>query len=103
MRWQMALANSLANVHRFSPFQLAPARNPKLPSVFNDKPPVMPSPTRSKILIDSLTALHKAREAYVASESPQKICWALNHNVRTNGDIKYVKGDSIYFKCVNKK
>ena len=64
--------NSLANVHGFSPFQLALGQNPKLTLVFNDKPPAMSSPTTSKILINNLTALHNAREAYVAIESSEK-------------------------------
>ena len=53
----------------------------------------MSSPTTSKIFIDNLTALHKAREAYVASKSSKKIRSALNHNVRASGDIKYITGD----------
>ena len=61
----------------------------------------MSSPTTKKILIDNLTALHKAREAYVASESSEKIHRALNHNVRTRGDIiKYITEDSVYFNRV---
>ena len=32
----------------------------------------MSSPTTSKILIENLAALHKAREAYVASESSEE-------------------------------
>ena len=99
----MNAKNSLANVHGFSPFQLALEQNPKIPSVFNDKPPTMSSPTTSKILIYNLTALHKAREAYVASKSSEKIHRALNHKVRTIGDTKYITGDSVYFKCVGER
>ena len=61
----------------------------------------MSSPTTSKILIDNLTAFHKAREASVASESSEKIRRALKHNLRTSADIKYVTGDSVYFKRVS--
>ena len=87
---------SLGNVHRFSQFQLALGQNPKLTSVFNYKPPAKSSPTTSTILIDNLTALLNAREANVASESSEKVCGALKHNIRTSGDIKYVTGDSGY-------
>ena len=102
LAWFVNAKNSLANVHGFSPFQLALGQNPKIPAV-NDKPTAMSSPTTSKILIDNLTALHKAREAYVASESSEKIRRALNHNVRTTGDIKYIKGDRLYFNKVNER
>ena len=46
INFQLALAwctntkNSLANVHGFSPFQLAIGQNPVLPSMSHDKPPV---------------------------------------------------------------
>ena len=71
LAWCVNANNSLANVRGFSPFQLALGQNPKLASVFNDKPSAMSSPT-SKILIDNLTALLKAREAYVESEKVQR-------------------------------
>ena len=69
---------------------------PKLPPVFNDKPPVMSSPTASKILMDNLTVPLKAREAYVASQSSEKIPSTLIHNARTSGNIKYTTDDSVY-------
>ena len=103
LAWCVNAKDSLANVHGFSPFQLALGQNPKIPLVFNDKPPAMSSPTTSKFFFFTLTALHKAREAYIASESSEKIHMALNHNVRTSGDTKYITGDSVYFKCVGER
>ena len=44
-----------------------------------------------------MNALHKARQAFVASESSEKIKRALRHNVRTSGDIKYFTGDKVYY------
>ena len=99
----MNTKSSSANVHGFSPFQLTLGENPKLPSLLNDKPPAIPSRTTSRILIDNLTTIQKAREAYVASESPEKIRRVLNRNVRTSGDIKYIKNDSVYFKRVSNR
>ena len=32
-----------------------------------------------------------------------KICRALRSNIRTNGDLKYVTVDSVYFKRVSEK
>ena len=57
----------------------------------------------NKILTDNLAALHKAREAFVSCENSEKIRRALNNNIRTSGDTKYVFGDSVYFKRVNDK
>ena len=38
LSWCVNVKNSLANVHGFSPFQLALSQNPKLPSVLHEKP-----------------------------------------------------------------
>ena len=95
LAWCMNAKNSLANVHGFSPFQIAFSQNPKLPSIFHDKPPALLPINTSKILPDNLLLLHKTRQAYIASESSEKICRALNHNVRTSGDIKYITLDSV--------
>ena len=64
--------NSFANVHGFSPFQLALGQNPKLPSTF-DKPPALTPSNTSKILTDNLVILHKAREAIISCENSEKI------------------------------
>ena len=101
--WCVNAKNYLANVHSFSPFQLALGQNPKLPSIYRDKPPALSPINRSKILTDNLLLLHKTRQAYIASESSEKIRRALNHNVRTSGDIKHITGDSVYFKRANER
>ena len=103
LAWCVNAKNSLANVHGFSPFQLALGQNPKLPSIFHDKPPALSPINTNKILTDNLLLLHRTRQAYIASESSEKICRALNHNVRTSGDIKYITGDSFYFKRANER
>ena len=56
-----------------------------------------------KSLLGNLTTLHKAREKYVAHESSEKIYRALNNNIRTSGNITYITGDSVYFKCVGEQ
>ena len=63
----------------------------------------MSSPTTSKMLIDNLTALQKTREVYAANGSSKKVCRALNHNVRTIEDIKYIIGDSVYFQRASER
>ena len=38
----------------------------------------------------NLETLHKAREAFIASENSEKLRIALSHNIQTSGDIKYL-------------
>ena len=101
LAWCINAKNSLANLHRFSPFQLALGQNPRLPSTFVDKLPALTPVATSKILADNLTALHKACKAFIQSESSEKLRRALNHNIRTSRDIKYLSGDSVFFRRAN--
>ena len=78
-------------------------QNPKLPSTFTDKPPANIQTNTNKILTDNLTALHRAREVFVANENSEKIRRALNHNVGNSGNVKYITIDSIYFKEANER
>ena len=101
LAWCINAKNSLANVHGFSPFQLVFRQNPNLPSTFSDKPPAYTPADTSNILVNNLSALHKARQAFIASENAEKIRRALSNNVRTSGDTKYVTGDKVYYKRIN--
>ena len=69
LAWCLAVKNLLANVHGFSLFQLVFGENPKLPSNFTNKPPALIQHDTSTILADNLTVLHKARQAFISSES----------------------------------
>ena len=57
----------------------------------------------SKIIIDNLKALHKARQAFTLNESLEKIWRALNNYKRTSGDTKYITRDNAHFKKINEK
>ena len=50
-----------------------------------------------------LTKLHRAREAFTASEVLEKICRVLNHNARNSENIKYTTRDNVYFKKANER
>ena len=65
LAWCLNAKNSLAKVHGFSPFHLVFGQNPKLPSTFTNKLPVLIQHDTSKILTDNLTALHNARQAFI--------------------------------------
>ena len=95
--------NSLHSVHGFSPYQLAIGRNPKLPFVLNEKVPALTRQPTSKIVSNNLDAIHKARESFISSENSEKIRRTLSRNIRSSGDVKYVTGDSVYYKCIDSK
>lgn len=96
--WCCNAKNSLQNVDGFSPFQLAIGCNPILPDVLRSDLPSLTNKPKSAIIAENLNALHKAREAFIQSENSEKIKRALSHPVRTSGDIKYINGDSVYYK-----
>ena len=98
LAWCINAKNSLASVHGFSPYQLSIGTNPCLPNVLNDKAPALTATPSSKVVAENLQAMHKAREAFVQSENSERIRRALRHNIRPSGDIKYVSGDSVYYK-----
>ena len=98
LAWCLNAKNSLYNVEGFSPFQLSVGCNPVLPNILNDNLPALSNRPSSEILKDNLNALHMAREAFIQSENSEKIRRALSHPVRTSGDIKYINGDSVYYK-----
>ena len=89
--WCLNAKNSPAKVHGFSPFQLVFGQNPKLPTTFANKPPALVQPDTSKILTDKATQ-HKGRQEFILSKSSEKILRALNINVQTSGDTKYITG-----------
>ena len=96
--WCINAKNSLHNVHGFSPYQLVFGRNPRLPGNLTNKLPALDDFTTASIIRENLNALHTARQAFLASESSEKLRRALRHNIRTSGDIKYVTGDKVYYK-----
>ena len=101
LSWWLNAKNSLANGHGFSPFQLVFGQNPKLPSIFNDKPPAFTPSDTNQVLNDNLIALHEAKEAFISSENSEKIRSALSTNVRTSEDAKFITGNKVYYKRAN--
>ena len=101
LAWAINAKNSLSNIHGFLPYQLSIGTNPKLPSLHLSKAPAITSPPTHKTIIKNVEALHKAREAFIASENSEKLRRALSYNITTSGDIKYFTGDSVYFKRLN--
>ena len=95
--WVIHAKNSLANVHGFSPYQIAIGYTPNLPGVLNDRLPALESSTNRTIL-DNLNAIASARKAFIQTESCDRIRRALAHNVRRSSANKFFSGDLVYYK-----
>ena len=96
--WAIAAKNALKNEHGFSPNQLVFGKNPNFPVVEENRPPAMEGRSSSKIVMDNINALHSARQAFIKSESCEKLRRALRHNVRPSTGIRYITGDQVYDK-----
>ncbi len=97
--WALNAKNSLQNVAGFSPFQLVLGKNPQLPSTLTDDLPALTAQSNmSDLMRENLNVIHAAREAFIACENDEKIRRALNSNVRTTGETKYVTGDTVLYK-----
>ena len=56
----------------FPPYQQAISKNPKLPSVLNEKAPALTRQPISKIVSNNLDAIHKTREVFISSENSER-------------------------------
>ena len=73
-------------------------KNPNFPNVESNKLPALEGVTCSKIVAENLSAMHDARQAFIKSESDEKLGRALQHQVRTSSEVKYVTEDKVYYK-----
>ena len=101
--WVINAKISLTNIHAFSPYQPAIGQNPILPCAATGKPPALIHTPTSKILEENLRYLHKARQVFIKSENSDWIKRALNHNIQTYRDTRFLTGDSVYFKRAHGK
>ena len=97
LAWAINAVNSMSSVRGFSPYQLVFGKSIKLPNILEDPPPTWDEPKKSKELIDTLNAIHKARESYTKAERCERIKKALKAKIRV-ADTIYDKGDIVYFK-----
>ena len=88
----------MQNVHGFSPYQLAIGTNPRLPSNLVNEPPSLYNESCEKVLAENLSALHKAREAFIKVEHSERLNRAMRSNTRTSSNIPYLTGDRVYYK-----
>lgn len=97
LAWACMAKNSLQMVYGYSPNQLVFGKNPKLPNVATDGPPSWEKGTEGETLRTHLNALHSARQAFIKSESCQKLKIALKSKIRANSEV-YEHGDVVYYK-----
>ena len=96
--WAVQAKNSLYNLHGFSPFILVFGRNPRLPNIIDGTLPSFENLTTSEYIAQNLNSMNTARQAFIKSESEEKIKRALRHNVSSSVDTKYFTGDRVYIK-----
>ena len=99
--WAVSAKNALHNVHGFSPNQLLFGKKTNFPAVVSNKPPAVEGKTTSEIVACNLNVMHAARQAFIKSESAEKLRRALCHQTRTYSDVKYFTGDIVYYKRSN--
>ena len=95
--WACNARNSLQMWHGFSSYQLVFGQNPNLPNVMTDNPPSLHGSTTSEMLATHINALHAARQAFIQSESSERVRRALRHKVRAS-EQKFSNGDRVYYK-----
>ena len=103
VEWAINAKNSQTNIHGFSLYQLVISQNPILPCAATSKAPALTHTPSSKILEQNLRYLHKARQAFIEKENAERNKRALNHNIRTYSDTRFLTGDSAYFKRAREK
>ena len=102
LAWCFHAKNSLLNVDGFSPFQISMGYNPTMPVALSDRPTTY-GECSSDIVRMNLNAQQSARKAFIEMENSDKIRRALAHNTRNFNEVKYVTGDSVYYKRKDSK
>ena len=88
-------------MYGFSPNQLVFGKKSNFPNVDSNKLPALEDVTCSEIVAENLSAMHDARQAFMKSESDEKLRRVLRHQVRTSSELKkYVTADYVYYKRV---
>ena len=101
--WAISAHNCLSNIHGYSPCQLVFGRNPVLPVLQSSKPPALNDEITSDIIRQNLSALHASRQAFIKTESDERIRRILQDNIGTSGDTKYITGDKVFYKCMDSR
>ena len=82
--WAISTKNTFNSVHDYSPNQLFFGRNPNLPSVLNDKLPVLEGVSANEVVAGNLNAMHATKKQFIACKSYEKVRHAHRHQVKTS-------------------
>ena len=97
LAWALMAKNSLVNTHGFSSYQLVYGKNPNIPSLLTDKLPTLEGVTMSTVVGNNISALHSARQAFIQSESSERLRRALRKQIRPFGGT-FTTGDKVYYR-----
>ena len=95
--WACNARNALQMWHGYSSYQLVFGKNPNLPNIMTSGPPALEGSTTSEVLAKHLNVLHSARQAFIKSESDERIRRALRHKIRAS-EQRFENGDLVYYK-----
>ena len=95
--WACNARNSLQMWQGYSSYQLVFGKNPNLPNIMVDAVPALEGTTSSETLAKHLNALHSSRQAFIKSESDERIRRALRHKIRASEQV-FKNGDRVYYK-----
>ena len=95
LAWALNAKNSFINVSGFSPHQLVFGKNINLPSTLNDT--LSAGHSDNPLILEHLKSLHSAREAFMKSESSNKLRIALRKQTRNTRE-HFDLGQEVYYK-----
>ena len=97
LAWANTAKNAMQMHHGFSSYQLVFGKNPNLPNILYETPPALEGTTSSEVLAKHLNTLHEARQAFIQSETAERIRRALRCKMRA-AEQRYENGDLVYYK-----
>lgn len=100
LKWACMAKNSLQMWSGYSSHQLVFGKNPNLPNFQVSSISSLEECTSSEAFAQHLNALHAARQAFIQTESCQKIKKALKCKVRTNEQV-FNPGEKVHYKREN--
>ena len=101
LSWEVATKNSHKNVNVFSPNELVFEGNANFPTALNSKLSAIVRKSSNEVVTNNINTLHTAKQAFIQSESSDRIWRALQYQTRTFGDVCYFTGGTVYYKREN--
>lgn len=96
--WAVSAKNTLHGHNGYSSNMIVFGKNPNGPSVLHDQLPVLEENVSRVTIECNLVEMRSAREAFIQSESSEKIKRALKSNVRSCDDARFQNGEREFYK-----